>query len=39
MNLVDQIEAQEMKKKVPKVAIGDTVKVHMRIVEGAKERF
>ena len=39
MNLVDQIEAQEMKKEVPKVAIGDTVKVHMRIVEGEKERI
>ena len=39
MNLVDQIEAKEMKKEVADVNIGDTVKVHMRIVEGEKERI
>ena len=39
MNLVDQVEAKEMKKDVPEVNIGDTVKVHMRIVEGEKERI
>ena len=39
MNLVDQVEAKEMKKEVPDVNIGDTVKVHMRIVEGEKERI
>ena len=39
MNLVDQVEAKEMKKEVPDVHIGDTVKVHMRIVEGEKERI
>ena len=39
MNLVDQIEAKEMKKEVSDVHIGDTVKVHIRIVEGEKERI
>ena len=39
MNLVDQIEAKEMKKEVSDVHIGDTVKVHMCIVEGEKERI
>ena len=39
MNLIDQIEAQEMKKEVPDIRVGDTVKVHMRIVEGEKERI
>lgn len=39
MNLIDQIEAKELKKKVPGVHIGDTVKVHMKIVEGEKERI
>ena len=39
MNLIDQIEAKEMKKEVGDVHIGDTVKVHMRIVEGEKERI
>lgn len=38
MNLVDRIEQQEMKEGVPQVRIGDTVRVHMRIVEGEKER-
>ena len=39
MNLVDQVEAKEMKKEIADVHIGDTVKVHMRIVEGEKERI
>ena len=39
MNLVDQVEAKEMKKEVADVHIGATVKVHMRIVEGEKERI
>ena len=39
MNLIDQIEAQEMKKEVPDIRVGDTVRVHMRIVEGEKERI
>ena len=39
MNLIDQIEAKEMKKEIADVHIGDTVKVHMRIVEGEKERI
>jgi large subunit ribosomal protein L19 len=38
MNLIDQIETGELKKEIPKIHIGDTVKVHMRIVEGEKER-
>ncbi len=38
MNWVQQIEKQEMKESVPEVRIGDTVRVHIRIVEGNKER-
>lgn len=38
MNLVDQIEHKEMKEATPEVRIGDTARVHIRIVEGAKER-
>ena len=38
MNLVDQIEHKEMKETTPEVRIGDNVRVHIRIVEGAKER-
>jgi len=39
MNLIDQIEAGELKKEATDVRIGDTVRVHMRIVEGEKERI
>ena len=39
MNIIDQIEAGELRKEVPEVHVGDTVKVHMRIVEGEKERI
>ncbi|MEE8126921.1 MAG: 50S ribosomal protein L19 [Nitrospinaceae bacterium] len=38
MNLLDQIEHKEMKEKTPEVRIGDSVRVHFRIVEGSKER-
>jgi len=39
MNLMDAIEKQQMKPEFPEVRVGDTVKVHMRIVEGEKERI
>ncbi len=38
MNLVEQIERQEMKQEVSEVRIGDTVRVHIPIVQGEKER-
>jgi large subunit ribosomal protein L19 len=38
MNLIDRIEAGELKKEAPQIRIGDTVKAHIRIVEGEKER-
>ena len=38
MNLIDRIEAGELKKTPPAVRIGDTVRAHIRIVEGEKER-
>ena len=39
MNLIDRIEAGELKKEAPQVRIGDTVRAHIRIVEGQKERI
>ncbi len=39
MNLIQQIESQQMKKDLPDVRVGDTVKVYIRIVEGEKERI
>ena len=38
MNLIDQIVAGELKKEAPQIRIGDTVRAHIRIVEGEKER-
>ena len=36
--LIKEIERGQMKKEVPSFNIGDTVRVHAKIVEGAKER-
>jgi large subunit ribosomal protein L19 len=36
--LVEDVEREQLKKKLPQFAIGDTVKVHQKIVEGSKER-
>jgi len=39
MNLVDQIEREQIgDKETPAFKVGDTVKVHFKIVEGNKER-
>ena len=35
---IDQIESTQLKKNVPNFRVGDTVKVHAKIVEGNKER-
>lgn len=39
MNQIDLVEKEYMKKDPPKFGVGDQVKVHMRIVEGEKERI
>lgn len=39
MNLVNEVTANQLKKDVPHFGAGDTVKVHVRIVEGTKERI
>lgn len=36
--LIDKVEAANMKSDLPSFAIGDTVDVHTRILEGDKER-
>jgi len=38
MNKLRAIEQEQMKSESPEFAIGDTVKVHYRIVEGKTER-
>jgi large subunit ribosomal protein L19 len=41
VNVIHELEAQQLKPadKIPKFAVGDTVRVHFRIVEGEKERI
>jgi len=39
MNLVDRLQRQQMKADLPQFEIGDTVDVHVQIVEGDKERI
>jgi len=38
MNAIAQIEQENMRQDIPDFRPGDTVKVHIRIIEGAKER-
>jgi len=38
MNLVDRLEAQQSKKAAPALRPGETVRVHVKVVEGEKER-
>ena len=38
MNILDEIGRAQVKAKVPQFSVGDTVRVHFRIVEGEKER-
>jgi len=35
---IDRIEAEQLRKDVPPFRPGDTVRVHVRVVEGDKER-
>ncbi len=38
MNTLDQIEAAQLRHDLPDFGPGDTVKVHVRVVEGGRER-
>jgi large subunit ribosomal protein L19 len=39
MNALEKIEEQQMKKDIPRFTPGDTVRVHVKIKEGEKERI
>jgi len=39
MDWVKMVEAKELREKVPAFAVGDTVKVHVKVKEGEKERI
>ncbi|HWH78525.1 MAG TPA: 50S ribosomal protein L19 [Candidatus Binatus sp.] len=38
MNIVGQLEAQQSKAEIPALRPGETVRVHVKVVEGEKER-
>ena len=38
MNAIDLIDAQSLRDDVPQFGPGDTLKVHVRVVEGTRER-
>ena len=39
MNLIDQIDAASLRGDVPAFRPGDTVKVHVKVVEGSRSRI
>lgn len=39
MNIISKINAEQLRMDIPKFRSGDQVKVHLRIVEGEKERI
>ncbi len=39
MNIVDRIGMEQMRKDIPVFKAGDTLKVHVRITEGDKQRI
>jgi len=38
MNIIEELEREYLKAKVPTFNVGDTLKVHVKVVEGDKER-
>jgi len=39
MNIINTIEKEQQKAQIPPFKVGDSVKVHTRVVEGDKERI
>jgi len=39
MNIIDRLEMEQIKKNIPVFKAGDTLKVHVKITEGDKQRI
>ena len=39
MNIIDRLEMEQIKKNIPVFKAGDSLKVHVKIVEGDKQRI
>ena len=38
-NVIDEIEREQLRADVPEFGVGDTVRVHVKVVEGNRERL
>jgi large subunit ribosomal protein L19 len=38
-NIIKDIEAQQMSREIPEFGPGDTIAVHVKVIEGGKERL
>lgn len=39
MNLIEELNKEQLQKEMPQVHIGDTVRVHVKVKEGSRERI
>ncbi len=39
MNVIEAIEREQLKQDLPDFRVGDTVRVHVKVVEGSNERI
>ncbi len=39
MNIIDEIEKEQLKQDIGIFNVGDTIKVHVKVVEGKRERI
>ncbi len=39
MNIIETIEREQLRSDIPQFSPGDSVKVHVKVVEGGKERI
>ena len=39
MDLIKELNKEQLQKEVPSVKVGDTVRVHVKVKEGSRERI
>ena len=39
MDLIKELNKEQLQKEMPKVLVGDTVRVHVKVKEGSRERI
>ena len=39
MNIIDVLEREQLREDIPVFRVGDTVRVHVKVVEGSRERI